>query len=73
MRFGQDLRVVILSQRSLALWTLGHPEAALADIDRALKDAREIDQTATLMYALVVAADNPHPLWKLRSSKRALR
>ena len=55
MRFGQDLRVVILSQRSLALWTLGHPEAALADIDRALKDAREIDQTATLMYALVVA------------------
>jgi predicted ATPase len=55
MRFGQDVRVVILSQRSLALWTLGQPEAALADIDRALKDAREIDQTATLMYALLVA------------------
>ena len=56
MRFGQDLRVVILCQRSAALWTLGHPEAALADIDRALKDAREIDQAASLMYALVIAS-----------------
>jgi predicted ATPase len=51
-QFGQDIRVAILSYRSLALWMLGHPEAALADIDHALKDAREIGQTATLMYAL---------------------
>jgi predicted ATPase len=51
-RFGQDVRVAILSYRPLALWMLGHPEAALADIDHALKDAREIGQTATLMYAL---------------------
>jgi predicted ATPase len=35
------------------LWLLGYPEAALADADRALKDAREIGQAATLMYALV--------------------
>jgi predicted ATPase len=53
-RFGQDLRVSILSFRSQALWTLGFPEAALADADRALKDAREIGQAATLMYALCV-------------------
>ena len=31
---------------------LGYPEAALADTDHALKDAREIGQAATLMYAL---------------------
>jgi hypothetical protein len=44
--------VGILSYRSLALWVLGYPEAALADADRALHDAREIDHAATLMYAL---------------------
>ena len=36
----------------LALWMLGYPEAALADADQALNDAREIGQAATLMYAL---------------------
>ena len=51
-RFGQDARVAILSYRSLALWFLGYPEAALADAEHALKDAREIGQAATLMYAL---------------------
>ena len=45
-RFGQDVRVSILSYRSLALWMLGYPEAALADADDALKDAREIGQAA---------------------------
>jgi predicted ATPase len=52
MRFGQDVRVAALSFRSLALWTLGYPEAALADAEQALKDAREIGQAATLMYTL---------------------
>ena len=51
-RFGQDIGVSILSFRSLALWLLGYPEAALADAEHALKDAREIGQAATLMYAL---------------------
>jgi predicted ATPase len=55
-RFGQDIRVAILSYRSLALWVLGYPEAALADADWALHDAREIDHAATLMYALYHAA-----------------
>jgi predicted ATPase len=36
----------------LVLWLLGYPEAALADADHALKEAREIDQAATLMFAL---------------------
>ena len=39
-----------------ALWMLGYPEAALADADHALSDAREIGQAATLMYALTIAS-----------------
>jgi predicted ATPase len=38
-RFGQDQRVSALSYRSLALWLLGYPEAALGDSDQALRDA----------------------------------
>jgi class 3 adenylate cyclase/predicted ATPase len=52
-RFGQDPRVSATSLRSLALWMLGYPEAALADAEYALKDARETGQAATLMYALL--------------------
>jgi predicted ATPase len=54
-RFGQDVRVAALTFRSWALWLLGYCEAALADTERALKDAREIGQAATSMYALVHA------------------
>ena len=72
-RFGQDVRVAILSYRSLALWALGYPEAALADSERALKDAREIGQAATLMYALVHSSLTHILLRKLRSSKRGNR
>jgi len=56
MRFGQDVAVAILSFRALALWVLGYPDAALADTERALKDAREIGQAVTLMYALTHVA-----------------
>jgi class 3 adenylate cyclase/predicted ATPase len=55
-RFGQDVGVATLSYRSWALWMLGYPEAALADASRAVRDAREIGQAATLMYALVHAS-----------------
>ena len=51
-RFGADVRVSILCFRSWALWLLGYPEAALADAEQALKDAREISQATTLMFAL---------------------
>ncbi len=51
-RFGQDAKVAALSYRSLALWMLGYPDAALADADDALKDARAIGHIPTLMYAL---------------------
>jgi predicted ATPase len=52
MRFGPDNRVTVLCYRALASWVLGYPEKALADTDHALKDAREIGQAATLMFAL---------------------
>ena len=52
-RFSQDIRVAILCNRSWALWLLGYPDAALADVDHALEDAREIGQAATLLYALL--------------------
>jgi predicted ATPase len=50
--FGQDIRVTILSFGSIALWLLGYPEAALADVDQALKDACEIGHAPSLMYPL---------------------
>ena len=53
-RFGQDTKVAILSYRSWVLWLLGYPDAALADIENALKDAREIGHAGTLMVALGV-------------------
>src|SRR4029077_4994878 len=51
-RFGQDSRVAVLSFRSLGLWLLGYPEAAVAATGRPIKDAREIGQAAALMFAL---------------------
>jgi predicted ATPase len=55
-RFGQDAGVHALSYRSWTLWSLGFPDAALADAERALSDAREIDQAATLMTALAITS-----------------
>ena len=55
-RFGQDIRVAALAFRALTLWLLGHPALALADIENALKDGREIDHGPSLMYALHRAA-----------------
>jgi predicted ATPase len=52
-RFGVDQRVAMLCFRSIALWLLGYPQAAIADVDRAVEAAREIGQAATLMLALV--------------------
>ena len=72
-RFGQDVGVATLSQRSLALWMLGYPEAALADAEQAISNAREIGQAATLMYALFWASNVHIVLRELRNSKRSRR
>ena len=49
---GADAKVVMLGFRSIALWLLGYPKAALADADKALSEAREIEQVGTLMHTL---------------------
>ena len=54
--FGQDNNVAALTFRSWALWLLGYPDTALADVEYALKHAREIGQAGTLMYALTLAS-----------------
>jgi predicted ATPase len=51
-RFGVDTGTLVLCLRSWALWMLGYPESAVADIDRALSNAREIGQAPTLMFGL---------------------
>ena len=71
-RFGQDVRVAALSWRSMALWLLGYPAAALVDADHALKDAREIGQAITSLYALFWAVAI-FLLWRLRNSERVGR
>jgi hypothetical protein len=53
-RFGQDGRNAALIHRSLALWMLGHPEAALADAEFAIQHAREFGHAATLIPALLI-------------------
>jgi len=55
-RFGQDIGAATLSWKSLAFWLLGYPQAALADSEHALKVAREIGHSATLMYVLNFSA-----------------
>jgi tetratricopeptide (TPR) repeat protein len=52
-RFGQDIGVAALGYRSYVLYHLGYPESALRDAEEALKSARELGQTGTLLYALM--------------------
>jgi predicted ATPase len=51
-RVFQDPRVAALIYRSLALWALGHPVAALASAEQAVSEAREIGRAALLMHAM---------------------
>jgi predicted ATPase len=53
---GVDAGVLALCYRSLALWLLGYPAAALTDADRALADAREVGHAPTLMNALALSS-----------------
>ena len=55
-RFGQDIGAATLSWKSLACWLLGYPQTALADAEQALKVAREMGHSATLMYVLNFSA-----------------
>jgi tetratricopeptide (TPR) repeat protein len=50
--------VATLCHRSMALWLLGYPDAALADANQSLSEAREVGHAVTLTYAL---AQTIHP------------
>jgi class 3 adenylate cyclase/predicted ATPase len=52
-RFPQDITMMSISWRALASWILGYPEAALADLDRAIALARETGRAVDLMFALI--------------------
>jgi hypothetical protein len=41
-RFGSDSGATILVWRSMVMWRLGYPDAALRDADQALQDARKL-------------------------------
>ena len=60
-RFGQDLWSGVLVMRAIALWMLGYAEAALADAEQAVKDARATNHAASMIYALA-HADLTHML-----------
>jgi tetratricopeptide (TPR) repeat protein len=70
-RFGQDVRVALLFYRSLALWPLGYPDAALANADRAITDAR-VWPSCQLDACVDAHIFDPYPLWALRDSERAI-
>jgi class 3 adenylate cyclase/predicted ATPase len=53
-RFIQDPRVSALCYRSLALWALGYPEAALAGTEQALCETRETRHAGSLMHAMSI-------------------
>ena len=54
--FGHDVGAATLSCRCLALWLLGYPEAASAEIDHSFKVARETAHAPTLMFALGITS-----------------
>jgi predicted ATPase len=50
-RFGEDHGVVSFCWRASALWLIGYPETARADIDQAFKNARESGHAVSLIWA----------------------
>ena len=73
MRFGQDDRVAVLSYRSLALWLLGYPEAALADTRPGAQRRARDRPSCYFDVRAVPRIVHASPLRKLRDSKRANR
>ena len=65
-RFGQDIRVAILCI-GRSFWLLGYPDAALADVDHALEDARET-VSRDVAVCSVARVSYRYSLWKLRDS-----
>jgi len=67
-KFGFDF-ALFLTFRSYARWVLGRPEAARADIERALGDARRIGPGVTLMGVLHLTATTQLRLGEIAAAK----
>jgi tetratricopeptide (TPR) repeat protein len=55
--YSVDTKGYSLSHRAIVLWELGYPKSALAEVEFALKHAREVGHAATLMTALGLGSD----------------
>ncbi|MET3843596.1 adenylate/guanylate cyclase domain-containing protein [Bradyrhizobium sp. OAE829] len=62
---------IVLIWRSLALWTLGYPEAALASAEQAVGEARRTGYASTLMHMLSIACI-PHLMSRNYATAQAL-
>ena len=72
-RSGRDVGVSLLSSRASCLYNLGYHAASRNDAERAVKNARETGQAATLLYALQHSRFSLHLVGKLRRCKCAGR
>jgi predicted ATPase len=54
-RFGLNLGTAVMCHRSLLQGVIGYPAAALADAERAIGEARNLDQAPSLMNSLFLA------------------
>jgi class 3 adenylate cyclase/predicted ATPase len=55
-RFGQAVRVSVLTDRSVGMWMLGYPDAALADSETALEETRESAHASATLYTLFLTS-----------------
>jgi predicted ATPase len=55
-RFEQAIRVSVLTDRSVGMWMLGYPDAALADSETALKEVRGSGHAAATLHTVGVTA-----------------
>jgi predicted ATPase len=72
-RFGHDAGVLALCHRALSLWILGYADAALADADRSIKDARDVGRAPALMVGLCITSVNTYLVWESFGGGRAIR
>jgi len=70
-RSGRDVGVSLLSSRASCLYNLGYHAASRNDAERAVKNARETGQAATLLYALQTAGFL-YILWRNYTAANAL-
>ena len=69
LRFGIDAGMMGLVMRAYALWALGRLDAARADVERAISDARKIGHPFTLMGVLHLSGSTQLRLGNIAAAK----